>query len=173
MVIILAGTIGRSGLGGQAWAVMQYLAGFRDLGHDVFYLEDCGETSEAVDWERGETTYDLDYPAAFVKECLDTIGLADRWTYRAGSDSRGMSVSALADACSEAELLIMRAVPMSTGRPEYERPGRRVFIDVDPGNFFFQRPVLFNQPFNGSYVRHVTALASYSRNRIGDTSRSH
>ena len=31
MTIILAGTIGRSGLGGQAWACLQYLLGLRAL----------------------------------------------------------------------------------------------------------------------------------------------
>src|SRR5687767_2982753 len=133
MVIILAGTIGRSGLGGQAWAVMQYLAGFKHLGHEVFYLEDCGDTSYAFDWEREEPTYDLDYPASFVGQCLDVIGLGDRWIYRTGEESRGMPLSTLLDACAAADLLIMRAAPMWTWRPEYERPRRRAFIDVDPG----------------------------------------
>ncbi len=36
MTIILAGAIGRSGLGGQAWAYLQYLIGFRTLGHEVY-----------------------------------------------------------------------------------------------------------------------------------------
>jgi len=45
MTIIFGGTIGRSGLGGQAWAILQYLLGFRALGHDVYYLEDCGDSS--------------------------------------------------------------------------------------------------------------------------------
>ena len=44
--------IGRSGLGGQAWASLQYLIGLRALGHEVFYLEDCGESSWVYNWEK-------------------------------------------------------------------------------------------------------------------------
>ena len=50
MTIIFAATIGRSGLGGQAWAAMQYLLGLRALGHDVYYLEDCGAESWVYHW---------------------------------------------------------------------------------------------------------------------------
>ena len=39
MKIIFGGTIGRSGLGGQAWASLQYLIGLRGLG---FQLIQCG-----------------------------------------------------------------------------------------------------------------------------------
>ena len=63
MKIIFAGTIGRSGLGGQAWASLQYLLGFRALGHEVFYLEDCGDCSWVYNWDKAEWTFDLDYPA--------------------------------------------------------------------------------------------------------------
>jgi hypothetical protein len=131
--IIFAGTIGRSGLGGQAWANMQYLAGLRALGHDVVYLEDCGESSWVYNWETGEWTTDVAYPAAYVRACLEPVGFADRWVYRAGDECEGMAPDRLARACSEADLFIMRAVPMWLWREEYRRPRRRVFIDVDPG----------------------------------------
>ncbi|MBA3404629.1 MAG: glycosyltransferase family 1 protein [Gemmatimonadaceae bacterium] len=133
MLIIFSGTIGRSALGGQAWATMQYLAGFRQLGHDVFYLEDCGETSLAYNWGRQEPTYDLDYPSEFVRECLRFLDMEDRWIYRAGDGWRGFTLSDFQDVCSEASLMIMRATPMWTWRGEYARPHRRAFIDVDPG----------------------------------------
>src|SRR6266487_4408531 len=77
MKIIFAGTIGRSGLGGQAWASLQYLLGFRALGHEVFYLEDCGDCSWVYDWEKEEWTYDPGYPAAYLHECLEPFGFQD------------------------------------------------------------------------------------------------
>jgi hypothetical protein len=136
MIIIFAGAIGRSGLGGQAWSDMQYLAGFRALGHDVYYLEDNGLTSWAWDWEKGELTTALDYPAQFVSTCLEPIGLGDRWIYRAGEatlESRGMPLEELLAVCEKADLLVMRSAPMWLWRPEYDLPRRRIFIDVDPG----------------------------------------
>jgi hypothetical protein len=133
MIIILAGTIGRSGLGGQAWASLQYLLGFRALGHEVYYLEDCGESSWVYNWEKGEWTTELDYPASYVRECLEPFGFENRWIYRTSEGSVGMSLTEFQRVCEDAELLIMRAVPVWVWRKEYESPKRRAFIDVDPG----------------------------------------
>lgn len=133
MKIILAGTIGRSGLGGQAWASLQYLLGFRALGHEVYYLEDCGDTSWVWDWEKEEWNYSLDYPAAYVHSCLAQFGLGENWIYRTDSDSRGLPLDRFKEVCATADLLIMRATPLWSWRAEYDGPKRRAFIDVDPG----------------------------------------
>ncbi|MDQ3706230.1 MAG: glycosyltransferase [Chloroflexota bacterium] len=133
MRIIVSGAIGRSYVGGQAWVYMQYLAGLRDLGHEVYYLEDCGEESWVYHWEEQQLTTDLDYPAAYVNSCLSLIGFNDRWIYRAGSEARGMAVEQFEQLCSGADLLLVRAVPLTVWRKEYDLPRRRAFIDVDPG----------------------------------------
>jgi hypothetical protein len=133
VTIILAGGIGRSGLGGQAWAYLQYLLGFRALGHEVYYLEDCGETSNVWNWDTQEWTQELDFPSAYVRECLEPFGFADRWIYRTNTASHGMSLQKLNSVCAQADLLITRAIPLWDWRPEYDLPKRRIFIDVDPG----------------------------------------
>ncbi len=133
MRIILAGTIGRSGLGGQAWASLQYLLGLRALGHEVYYLEDCGDTTWVWDWEKEEWNYELDYPAAYVRACLESFGLGDRWIYRTDAGSRGLPLEAFVGICRGTDLLILRAAPLWNWRREYDLPRRRVFIDVDPG----------------------------------------
>lgn len=133
MIILFAGSIGRSGLGGQAWANLQYLLGLRELGHEVFYLEDCGECSWVYNWEAGEWTYDLAYPAAYVRDCLEPFGFKDRWLYRAGTETAGMSLNDFHHACDVTDLFIMRAIPIWDWRKEYDGPRRRIFIDVDPG----------------------------------------
>ncbi len=133
MRIIVAGTIGLSGLGGQAWAVLQYLLGLRALGHDVYYLEDCGRSSWVYVWEKEEWTHELDYPSSYVNACLAAFGFGERWIYRDNYRSLGIPLPQFLDLCSSADLLIMRAVPFWTWRAEYELPRRRAFIDVDPG----------------------------------------
>lgn len=133
MRIILSGAIGRSGVGGQAWVYMQYLAGLRALGHDVYYLEDCGDESWVYNWESEELTTDLAYPAAYVQSCLQPLGFSDRWIYRAGDASEGLDIDSFAGICAEADLLLVRAVPFTRWRAEYDLPRRRAFIDVDPG----------------------------------------
>lgn len=133
MTIIVAGTIGRSGLGGQAWACLQYLLGLRALGHEVYYLEDCGRSSWVYVWEKEDWTHELDYPAAYVHACLQPFGFGDRWIYRDNYRSLGVPLEKFLEVCAHADLLILRAVPFWNWRQEYEQPKRRAFIDVDPG----------------------------------------
>jgi len=133
MTIILSGTIGRSGLGGQAWASLQYLLGLRALGHEVYYLEDCGRSSWVYIWEKEDWTHELDYPAAYVHACLEPFGFGDRWIYRDNYRSLGVPLEKFLDVCADADLLMLRAVPFWNWRKEYEWPSRRAFIDVDPG----------------------------------------
>src|SRR5258705_3649347 len=133
MNIIVAGTIGRSGLGGQVWASLQYLLGFRGLGHQVFYLEDCGQSSWVYNWDKNEWTTELDYPAACVAASLAPFGFQDSWIYRTDEGSRGASLDQFLQFCHHADLLLLRGVPLWVWRKEYAWPRRRAFIDVDPG----------------------------------------
>src|SRR5262245_2692404 len=133
MLIIFAGAIGRLPFGGHAWVDMQYLLGLRALGHEVYYLEECGEGSWVHNWEMEELTTDLDYPASYVRDCLEPHGFGDRWIYRAGDEWRGMEVDAFLDLSARADLLMIRGVSMDLWRPEYDRPRVRAFLDVDPG----------------------------------------
>jgi hypothetical protein len=112
---------------------MQYLAGLKALGHEVYYLEECGAESWVYDWEAGALTTDLAYPSDYVRACLEPLGMADDWIYRAGEQSVGMEVEQFAEVCSRADLLLIRAVPLPLWREEYTLPGRRAFIDADPG----------------------------------------
>jgi hypothetical protein len=133
LIIIVAGTIGRSVTGGQAWANLHYLLGLRALGHDVYYLEDVGQWSETYDWQNQCNTASLDYPANYIDSALAAHGFGDKWIYRTSDDSRGMSLGRFYELCEDADLLLIRGVPMLVWRSEYDAPGKRAFIDVDPG----------------------------------------
>ena len=133
MKIILSGGIGRFPVGGHAWVDMQYLLGLQALGHDVYYLEECGEGSWVYNWATEEVTTELEYPTNYVRECLEPIGFGERWIYRAGDRSVGMDADKFVALCSEADLLVVRASPIELWRNEYMLPRRRVYIDSDPG----------------------------------------
>src|ERR1051326_3295220 len=133
MKIIFAGSIGRFPVGGHAWIDLQYLLGLRGLGHEVFYLEECGEGSWVYDWEKEELTGDLQYPTAYLRQCLSPFDWGDRWIYRSGTTCLGCSLAEFKEVCAEADLLLIRGVPLPLWRPEYSLPRRRAFIDVDPG----------------------------------------
>jgi len=133
MNIIFAGSIGRFPVGGHAWVDIQYLLGLRSLGHAVIYLEECGPESWVYHWEAEQLTTDLNYPTTYLQHSLNEIGFEAQWIYRAGDQAVGMTVAKFREACAEADLLIVRACPISLWRPEYNWPRRRVFIDSDPG----------------------------------------
>jgi hypothetical protein len=164
MIIILAGGIGRWAIGGHAWAEMQYLAGLQALGHDVYYLEECGEESWVYNWDTEATTTELGYPAAYVRDCLEPLGLKGRWIYRAGEESEGMGLGEFQDVCSEADLLIIRALPITCWRPEYDRPRRRIYIDADPG--FTQVSLLNGDTELADTVERCERLFTFAQ-RIG------
>jgi hypothetical protein len=130
--ILYSGSIGRFPVGGHAWIEMQYLLGLRAVGHDVWYLEECGPESWVYNWQTEALTTDLAYPTDYVRACLDTIGFGDRWIYRAGDNAAGMAPAQLLDVCREADLLIVRGAPLPLWRQEYAWPRRRAFIDADP-----------------------------------------
>jgi len=133
MIIIFSGNIGRFPIGGNAWVNMNYLLGLHGLGHEVFYVEECGEESWVYNWETEEVTTELDYPTAYVRDCLWPIGFESRWIYRAGDRSVGMPIDAFRSICSKADLLIVLASPLDVWREEYDWPGRHIYIDLDPG----------------------------------------
>lgn len=133
MLIVFAGALGRFPIGGHAWTELQYLLGLRELGHDIYFLEECGEGSWVYNWETEETTTDLEYPTNYVRECLDPTGFGDRWIYRAGDNCLGMDPEEFREVCSRADLLLIRGCAIPLWRPEYDLPRRRIFIDSDPG----------------------------------------
>ncbi|HLM61798.1 MAG TPA: hypothetical protein VK308_13410 [Pyrinomonadaceae bacterium] len=133
MIIIFAGSIGRLPVGGHAWIDMQYLSGLKALGHDVYYFEDCGDESWVYNWDIEELTTELSYPADYVRDCLEPLGFKNRWIYRAGNQSEGMSIESFREICAQADLMIVRAVPLTIWRDEYLEVHRRCYIDADPG----------------------------------------
>jgi hypothetical protein len=133
MIIIFASAIGRFPIGGNAWSDLQYLLGLRTLGHNVFYLEECGPESWVYNWQSEQLTTELDYPTNYVRKCLEPLGFENQWIYRAGEHSVGMDIDNFKEICIEADLMIVRGSPISLWREEYKWPQRRIYIDADPG----------------------------------------
>lgn len=164
MKIIFAGSIGRFPVGGHAWVDLQYLHGLQDQGHEVTYLEECGEGSWVYQWETEELTTGLDYPTGYVRNCLQGTGLEERWIYRAGDQSVGMDIEAFRVACADADLMIVRGSPIELWREEYDWPRRRAYIDSDPG--FTQIRIANGDPYLIATVERCETLFSIGQ-RMG------
>jgi hypothetical protein len=88
MARVLIGTwMVRYPLGGNlSWSI-QWLVGFRRLGHDVYVIEKSGYPNSCFDPLRGAMDDDCTYGTRVVGELLNRFGLADRWCY---VDARGI-----------------------------------------------------------------------------------
>jgi hypothetical protein len=130
--ILVAGGAGAMPFAGVAWQVMQYLEGFRRLGHDVFYLEDTERwpydpIAETVSDDAGPA---VDYVAALMHRCQ----LGDAWAYRdvaANGTLHGASEQELTRRLADADVLVNISGVMVL-REEHLRVPVRVYVETDP-----------------------------------------
>lgn len=138
--IIVSGLIAQYPVGGVTWDYLQYVLGLRDLGHDVYYLEDSDQ------WPyhplEGGLGKDGAFNAAYLAGVMARFGLADRWAYRFPGGSLpngtvfpevwfGLSDEHRRTVVQSAELLIN--VSSGVGDPaRYGEVRRLAYVDTDP-----------------------------------------
>lgn len=83
MRILVTGLVGQYPFGGVIWDYVQYLLGFRALGHEVWYVEDTG--SWPYDLERHTLTEDSTRNVAMLGALMEQFGFGGRWVYRNGA----------------------------------------------------------------------------------------
>src|SRR5947209_3118447 len=130
--IVLTGGVGAMPFAGVAWQVLQYLEGFRRLGHRVFYLEDTQR------WPYdpvADTVCDDAGPAiAYVAALMKRVGLQDAWAYRdvvQDAALHGVSEATLARTLQEADVLINLS-GVTVLRDEHRSIPVRVYLETDP-----------------------------------------
>jgi hypothetical protein len=79
--ILVPGYIVRGPRGGLAWHHLQYVMGLRDLGHDVYFLEDSEDYAACYNPERDDMGTDPTYGLRFATDAFARVGLGDRWAY--------------------------------------------------------------------------------------------
>jgi hypothetical protein len=131
MRIIVTGLVGQYAFGGVAWDYLQYVEGFRSLGHDVWYLEDT--ETWPYDPVNNTVTDDCSYNVTYLCGVMGRLGLGDRWIYRNCPDAsyHGMTESAAKLICADADLFV-NVSGCGWLRPEYAAIPKKIFIDSDP-----------------------------------------
>ena len=131
MRIISTGLVGQYAFGGVAWDYLQYVEGFRQLGHDVYYLEDT--ETWPYDPIHETVTADCSYNVGYLGNVMDRLGLGDRWIYRNGADGtyHGRSGEEAKQLCAGADVLV-NVSGSCWLRPEYRGIPRKIFLDSDP-----------------------------------------
>jgi hypothetical protein len=131
MRILVAGIIARHPFGGVAWCSLMYLLGLRDLGHEVFYVEDTGEC--VYDMDADSLSKDPGYGLRHIDATLGPHGLADRWSFvNFDSTWHGAPRERVREFCRSADVFINLSGGSWFWRDEYRAIPRKVFVDTDP-----------------------------------------
>jgi hypothetical protein len=129
--ILCSGHLVRYPLGGHSWHHLQYLIGFKKMGHQVFFFENYGWERSCYDPEQNDRTGDASYGIAYLKKILSRYGLEKNWCYLAEDGvAHGMSRQDLTDICSTADVYFN--LSNINWIPELELCSRRVLVDTDP-----------------------------------------
>jgi len=129
--IIITGLVGQYPFGGVIWDYIQYLLGFRSLGHQVLYLEDSG--AWPYDPAAGTITDDCSFALQSLHEIFTDFDLSESWVYRNGADGRfhGAGEKVAREWLRHGDLLVN--VSSAGWLRDYDlRVGHRMFIDGDP-----------------------------------------
>jgi GT2 family glycosyltransferase len=119
-------------VGGVAWLVGQYAAGFERLGYEVYYVEAHARAPAMFMTHEGDDG--AGKAARYIGRIADRFGLGDRWAFQALHDHGrcyGMSAEELDRLYSDAALIINMhggTLPL----PEHAATDRLVFLGTDP-----------------------------------------
>jgi len=144
LTIIVTGYAATYPVGGATWDYLQYVLGFKRLGHRVYYLEDTGRWT----WDVVQDTFsdDARSNAAYLAKWIAALDpeLAHNWALRdVHGQYYGMSQAQVASLCRETDVFINYSGSCIL-REEYMACRTKVYLDSDP---------LYNQAGILEYVR--------------------
>jgi hypothetical protein len=129
--ILCSGHLIRYPVGGFSWHHLQYLLGFRQLGHEVAYFEHFGWDQSCYDPARGVMTNDPSYGLTYWIDLLETHGLDIPYCYiAADGECHSLSREGLAQICREADVYFN--LSNINWIPELAECRKRALIDTDP-----------------------------------------
>src|SRR2546428_998588 len=131
--IIVGSYVVRFPLGGYLSWVLQWLVGFEQMGHDVYFVEKSAWPNSCYDPSTDVMSDDCSYGIATVNSLLARFGLQDRWCFAdAAKNYYGLSRERVEEIFKSADLF----VDMGTHGAwlgEAKETGIRVLVDGDPG----------------------------------------
>lgn len=133
MKVVVCGWVAGFPTAGFLWHPLSYVLGFRELGHEAWYVEDSGDEPYCWDAEAEQVDPSGRAGSRVLARELARVGLGDRWAYRHIPTGRcdGMSAEQTATVLAEADVLV--DVSLTTRmRPEYLQVPVRLGIDTDP-----------------------------------------
>jgi hypothetical protein len=131
--IVVGSFMVRFPLAGYLSWTLQWLEGFRRLGHDVYFLEKSAWPNSCYDPERNVMTDDCGYGVKVLHEFLTPFGLQDKWAYLdAAGRYHGLSAERVTEVFETADAVVDIGVH-DEWFLEAPGDGLRVFVDGEPG----------------------------------------
>jgi hypothetical protein len=161
MRIVVAGIMGRYPYGGVQWCSLMYLKGLRQLGHEVWYLEDTGECN--YDPEANTLATDPAYALRTLARVLEPAGFGDRWCYIDYTGRHhGMTEARWREMCARTDLYLNLSGGSWFWRDEYSAIPRSAFIDSDPA--FTQLAIASGPDWYVDFFRRFDTLFTFGAN---------
>jgi hypothetical protein len=160
--IIMLGYMVRGPLGGMTWANLHYLLGLKNLGHEIYFVEDSDSYASCYDPERNVMDIDPTYGLGYAGGILKTLGLGENWAYYDEHRDAwlGPCAGRIREICATADLLLNRA-GVNPMRPWFMEIPARALIDVDP---VFTQIRHLKHPLSMEYAKRHTAFFSLAEN---------
>jgi hypothetical protein len=129
--LLVLGIVGQYPMAGVAWQALHYLLGFRELGWDVWYVEDSG--APPYDPRTGGRTDDCSYAVRYVDDTLQRFGLGDRWVYldMEKGETFGLTRPQLSTLYRDAAVIV-NLCGATAPRVEHRQGARLLYIETDP-----------------------------------------
>lgn len=132
--VVVAGALANKHLnGGEAWVRLSWALGFRQLGFDVYLVEEI-DRATCVDASGRRTSFERSQNAVYFDDVVDRFGLGGSAAliYQEGERIQGMTMDELMTMAEAAEVLVNLSGHLSFA-PLKDRFRRKVFVDLDPG----------------------------------------
>ena len=131
MRIIVTGLIAQYPLPGVTWDYLQFVLGLRNLGHDVYYIEDTGQWP--YNPQEGGISKGCCYNVGYLAGVMNRFSLSDRWAYRFPWQSEwyGLPKSRRTEVFNTADMLINVSGTLANFE-DYRQIPYLVYIDSDP-----------------------------------------
>jgi hypothetical protein len=161
--IVVAGYIVKGPLAGFAWHHLQYVMGLARLGHDVYFLEDSGDSRWCCyDPSRNITDSDPTYGLRFAARTFQHAGLENRWAYYDAHTSQwhGPCAGRILQVCAGADLLVNLGATNPI-RPWLAEIPVRALVDTDPA---FTQIRILTEPERRHRASQHTTYFSFGEN---------
>ncbi|MBI2842830.1 MAG: hypothetical protein HYX78_05465 [Armatimonadetes bacterium] len=161
MRIVVTGLIGQYPVAGMTAHYIQWVVGLRNLGHDVYYIEDNG----ACPYNPVTQSVDIDYSysAPYLVNVMESFGLKDRWAYMTcDGDYYGLGGPTVRELLRTADLFV-NISSATLPREEHLACPLRVHIDTDPAFLQFRMMENDNPDFFNAHQIHFTYAENIGR----------